>query len=221
MSHREYSQCVILGSGGHARSLIDCLEQIHMRPWALLDPDPRRHGGEVFGIPIMGDDTLLSDLLKLGADCFAVGVGSTGSNRLRQHLFEFAATYLPPLAVIHPRAFCSPRASIGAGVQIMAGGVVNAGAQLGNNIIVNCGAVVEHDCSIGDHVHVATRAALTGGVRVGAGAFVGAGAIVLPGLTIGEEAIVGAGAVVIHDVPQHMIVAGVPARPLRGAREAR
>lgn len=211
---------VLLGAGGHARSLIDCLEQLQMRPLALLDPDPGQHGSQVFGIPIMGDDSLLPKLVELGADCFAVGVGSTGSNRLRQRLFELAVVHLPPLTVIHPRAFCSPRASIGAGAQIMAGGVVNAGAELGRNIIVNCGAIVEHDCAIGNHVHIATRAALTGGVRVGAGAFIGAGAVVRQGVRIGEGAIVGAGAVVINDVPQYTVVAGVPAQPLRGAREA-
>ncbi|MEI8305739.1 MAG: acetyltransferase [Chloroflexales bacterium] len=220
MSHNAYSRCVILGSGGHARSLIDCMEQIGTRPWALLDPDPQRHGSHVFGIPIIGNDGLLPELSQLGADCFLIGVGSTGSNRVRQTLFHLAVAYLPPLVVVHPRAFCSPRAGIGAGVQIMAGGIVNAGAQLGKNVIINCGAIVEHDCVIGDHVHIATRAALAGGVSVATGACVGAGAVVRQGLIIGEGAVIGAGAVVIHEVPPYTVVAGVPARPIRRTLDA-
>jgi acetyltransferase-like isoleucine patch superfamily enzyme len=47
------------------------------------------------------------------------------------------------------------------------------------------------------------------------GADIGTGAVLLPGVTVGENAIVGAGAVVTEDVPDHAIVAGVPARILR------
>ena len=49
------------------------------------------------------------------------------------------------------------------------------------------------------------------------GAYVGAGAIVLAGVSIGENAIVGAGAVVSQDVEANMVVAGVPAKVIRGA----
>lgn len=44
------------------------------------------------------------------------------------------------------------------------------------------------------------------------GAFIGANAVVLPGITVGRFAVVGAGAVVTHDVPDHEIWMGVPAR---------
>jgi UDP-2-acetamido-3-amino-2,3-dideoxy-glucuronate N-acetyltransferase len=44
------------------------------------------------------------------------------------------------------------------------------------------------------------------------GATLGANATILCGVTIGEWAFVGAGAVVTHDVPDHALVIGVPAR---------
>jgi UDP-2-acetamido-3-amino-2,3-dideoxy-glucuronate N-acetyltransferase len=44
------------------------------------------------------------------------------------------------------------------------------------------------------------------------GASIGSGAVILCGMTIGEAAMVGAGAVVTHDVPDHGLVYGVPAR---------
>ena len=46
------------------------------------------------------------------------------------------------------------------------------------------------------------------------GASLGAGAVILPGATIGRFASIGAGAVVTHEVPDHRIVAGNPAREI-------
>lgn len=56
-------------------------------------------------------------------------------------------------------------------------------------------------------------------VVVETGADIGMNASILPGVRVGAHAIVGAGAVVAQDVEQYMIVAGVPARPIRNRKE--
>lgn len=43
------------------------------------------------------------------------------------------------------------------------------------------------------------------------GAYIATGAIVLPNITIGKESVVAAGSVVTKNVPDHVLVAGVPA----------
>ena len=52
-------------------------------------------------------------------------------------------------------------------------------------------------------------------VRIGAGSWLGAGAIVLPGAVIGKHVVVAAGSVVRGEIPDHCVVAGVPARVVR------
>ncbi len=52
-------------------------------------------------------------------------------------------------------------------------------------------------------------------VRIGAGSWLGTGVVVLPGADIGRHVAVAAGAVVRGAVPDHAVVAGVPARVVR------
>lgn len=209
--------CVILGGGGHAQVLIDSIQArgnviIH----GVLDANESCWAKGVLGVPILGDDRLLPEVVRRGVNCFAVGVGSVGDYRPRKRLFDLGVSYgLAPLTVIHPLAVCSKWAQVGGGSQLMAGSIVNAGAVLGLNVIVNTGAIVEHDCQISDHAHIATGARLASTVEVGTGAHVGAGATVKQRIAIGEGAIVGAGAVVVEHVPAFTVAAGVPARRLR------
>ena len=209
--------CILLGAGGHARVLIDCLQTIPTVGIAgILDRDPEMIGAEVYGIPILGNDELLPEIIERGVEYFVVGLGGTSNNNPRKRLFEFAVKHrLKPLTVQHPSALVSHRATIGEGCQLLPGSIVNAGAKLGMNVIVNSGAIIEHDCVIGDHVHVATGAKLSGTVLVGNGAHIGTGATIRQAIRIGEFSVVGAGAVVVKDVPAHTIVVGVPATVLR------
>ena len=210
-------RCLILGGGGHARVLIDAIQAgAAVTISGVLDADRSLWGQTLLGVPILGGDTLIPELMRQGIRHFAVGLGGVGDNQPRRRLFELGVAHgLIPLTIRHPSAACSPTAAIGAGSVLYPSAVVNAGSALGVNVIVNTGAIIEHDCIVGDHAHVATGAVLGGAVRVGAGAHIGCGATIRQGIAIGEAAVVGAGAVVVRDVLPHTVVVGVPARALR------
>ncbi|KRL47294.1 sugar O-acetyltransferase [Lacticaseibacillus manihotivorans] len=52
-------------------------------------------------------------------------------------------------------------------------------------------------------------------ITIGNNVWAGGSVTICPGVTIGANVIIGAGAVVTRDVPANMVVAGVPACPLR------
>jgi sugar O-acyltransferase (sialic acid O-acetyltransferase NeuD family) len=206
-----------IGAGGHAKVILEILRDDPRYQLAgLLDRNRELWGKKVAGIPVLGGDELLKQIFAGGTHHAFIGVGTTGNGMLRQRLYETASRvgfeFVP---AIHPKAIISPGATIGIGAAIMAGAIINVDVCLGDNVIINTGAVVEHDCSIGNHTHIATRAALAGGVKVGSGSLVGAGASVRQCVQIGNNAIVGAGAVVVKNVPDNVIVVGVPARFLK------
>lgn len=82
---------------------------------------------------------------------------------------------------------------------------------VGDRVFISAMVVSTNDNSFG-------REGGLSGPTVEDDAAVGAGASLLPGITVGRGAIVASGAVVTADVPPGETVAGVPARPLRGAR---
>ena len=207
-------EVVGVGAGGHALVVVEIVQQIDRYSIVgLLDADPKKKGTELLNVPILGDDSLLPDLYERGVRQAFVALGSVGIGSRRRNVYELLIQLgFEVIAAVHSSAVVSKSARLGNGVTVMATAVINANSQIGHNVIINTGAIVEHDCVVGDHVHVATGARLAGNVTVGTGSHIGAGSVVLQGRTIGENSIVGAGAVVVRDVPDDVVVMGVPAR---------
>jgi sugar O-acyltransferase (sialic acid O-acetyltransferase NeuD family) len=212
-------RAVGLGAGSHAKSVLDAIRSAgRFEVVALVDDDPAREGTEVLGHRVVGGADALERLRGEGIEHAFVGIGGVADNEARERAFArlvAAGFELPP--IVHATAHVSPWARLGSGVHVLAGVVVNAAAEVEENVILNTGALVEHDCRIGAHTHVAPGVTLGGLVTVGAHAHVGIGATVVQGVRIGERALVAAGAVVIGDVEDGARVAGVPARPMSAA----
>jgi sugar O-acyltransferase (sialic acid O-acetyltransferase NeuD family) len=206
-----------IGAGGHAKVVIEILRQgREYEVVQLLDSKRELWGSSVLGVPVTGDDSLLPALTEHGIHHAFIGVGAVDDTAARRRLYCLAISNgLIVIDAIHPAALISSSARYGNGATIMAGAIINACSCLGKNVIVNTGAIVEHDCSIGDHAHIATGARMASTVHVGEGSHVGIGASVRQCIRIGACSVVGAGSVVVSDVPDGVVVVGVPARILR------
>ena len=202
---------VLLGAGGHAKTLLDALLARGIRPIGILDNDPTLHGQRIMGVEVIGDDQAIPR--EPGQIFLVNGIGSTRSTAFRQAVFErFKTEGFEFSSVIHPASVISPFARLHEGVQVMAGAIVQPFAEVEPNVILNCKVSVDHDCWIGPSVHLAPGVTLSGDVRIGEGTHVGTGATIIQGINIGKRCLIGAGAVVVRDVPDGSIVMGVPAR---------
>ena len=204
---------ILLGGGGHAKVLIDLINQRNdYQISGILDPI-LEVGKQIKGVSVLGTDAELSKLHDQGISNVAIAVGSVKCNLLRKTLFEKSqkSGFKIP-ALVHPRSIVSADVKISEGVQIMAGAIIQTDTTLGEGAVINTGVQVDHDCRIGSQVFLSPGVVLSGGVSVGDNVFVGAGAVVIQGVRIGENAVIAAGAVVIQNVEDGALVKGVPAR---------
>ena len=218
MNAAEQTPLIVLGGGGHARVLVDCLQMSGRK--VLGFTAPQASGDLAAGINWLGRDALLDRYAPTTIE-LVMGIGSTASTHRRRQLFKHWTDRGYRFATVdHPSIVVSTLdVDLGHGCQLLAGCLIGPGVRLGDNVLVNSRAVVEHDCRVGKHCHIATGAILCGGCDIGGRVHVGAGATILQGITIGYGAIIAAGSVVTGDVEPLTLVAGVPGRPKKALNE--
>ncbi len=208
-------QVLIVGAGKHAQVMADILLRMlenggEENLVGFLDDNPAMTGRGILGLPVLGRT---SDLAVISHNAIAVAIGD---NDTRRRIFErLRETGERFIVAKHPRAIVAPDVHFGEGSMISPGVVVNTGAEIGRNVILNTGCTIDHHCQIDDHVHIAPGVHMAGEVTVGEGALIGIGATVMPQRRIGAWSVVGAGALVYEDVPDRVVVLGVPAKIVR------
>jgi sugar O-acyltransferase (sialic acid O-acetyltransferase NeuD family) len=188
---------ILIGGGGHCKSVIDVIEQEGQFEIAGIVDKPEFLGSDILGYSVIGNDSDLGNLAKKYQYAL-ITVGQIKSPLLRIKLFELAekSGFTLP-SIISPRAYISKHAMVGKGVVIMHDVLINANAKIGDNCIINSKVLIEHDCSISKHCHISTNATINGGVTVKPGCFIGSGAITKESIIIAKNSFIKAGSLVV------------------------
>lgn len=198
---------VLLGSGGHARVVVDSIMQTNSYEIVgFVGPEDCSYRS----YRRIGDDADLDAIRAAGVDHAFVCLGFLGKGTVRQELFSRlkSSGFIIP-SIVDPSAKLALDVYLGEGVYVGKMAVLNSGATVGDAAIVNTGAIVEHDCAVGAFSHISVNATLCGGVSVGEATFVGASAVVLQGVQLGDRVIVGANSTVLKSVADDTIIVGV------------
>ena len=197
---------VLIGGGGHARSLAE--SGCHIDGYA----DTR----EVTDMPlprIGSDEDILSSMDPLTTYLHIAIVGGDGrSMSARRRIIERFSSF-PAATLIAPSATVTPSSTIGEGSAVLCGAIIN-GASIGSHNVVNTGAIVEHGCHTGSNDFIGPGAVICGGVTIGDDCFIGAGVTIRNCVSICRGVTIGIGAAVVSDITRPGIWAGVPARRL-------
>lgn len=204
---------VLLGCGGHAKSVVDTIEsknQYNIKGFIA----PMRIGEVIYkNYKIIGTDDDLAEIFYEGIKYAFVCVGFIGNSNLRQVLYKTLKKigYSIP-NIIDKSAVIASDVVIEEGVFIGKNAVVNSNTFIKKMSIINTGAIIEHDNFVNEFSHISVGSILCGNVKIGENTFVGAGATVIQEIEIGDNCIIGAGSVICNSVPSNNLVVGVPGK---------
>lgn len=205
----------IAGAGGLGKEISVLIKQINaIKPqWNIVGfyDDALKKKSAVAGIPVLGtiDEISLQDNLNV--------VVAIGDPKLKEHVvkrIDRPGIEFP--VIIHPQALLGENIFIGKGSVITAGCRLTVDIMLGEFVLLNLNTTVGHDVSIGSFASVMPGVHLSGYVNIEKGVLIGTGASILQNISIGSYSVIGAGAVVNRNVTTGDVVAGVPARSIKG-----
>lgn len=204
---------VLIGGGGHCKSVIDVAESAGYTILGILDK-PEEVGKKILAYDVIGVDDDIQNYINKAE--FIITVGFIKNPALRIKLYNKVLEAGGKFAtLIASTAHVSKYATLGMGTVVMHQAVVNAGATIGVNSIINTFANIEHDAVIGNQCHISTGTMVNGNCKVGERVFIGSQSVLANGIDIGNDTIVGAGTVVVKSIPSNCIVAGVPAKIIK------
>lgn len=205
----ECRDLVLIGGGGHCKSVIEVAESVGYRIIGILDTF-ENVGKDVLGYKITGTDEDIPRYVEKAE--FIITVGHIKSPAIRivlhQKVIEAGGRFAKLIA---SSAYVSRHAKIGEGSVIMHKAMVNADAEIGMGCIINTYANIEHDAVIGDFCHISTGAMVNGNCLVGKGTFLGSQSVMVNGVSITEDCVIAAGTMVRKNIIRKGIYSDNPA----------
>lgn len=206
----EQKNLILVGGGGHCKSVIDVAESAGYNILGILDM-PEDVGKQVLGYKVIGTDDDIPQYVDMAE--FIITVGQIKSPAIRKKVAERIQKAGGKFAtIIAPDAYVSKYAEVGEGSIIMHRAFLNAEAKVGEHTIINTLTNLGHEVSVGDYCHLSTGVMVCGNVTVGNDVFIGSQSVVNQGVNIIDGTVIGSMTCVNKTIKEKGTYVGNPAK---------
>ena len=207
---------IIIGAKGFAKEVCEVFNQLNYeKEIAFFDNINNPITAKLYGrYTVLSSFGQAVDFMESNGKEFVLGVGNPIVRYKMAKLFEQQGGRL--VSVISPYARIGKLSNrIDDGCCIMTGTIITSDVIINEGVLVNLNCTIGHDVIIGKYTELSPGVHLSGHVNVGDFSILGTGAVVIPNIKIGNNVIIAAGAVVTKDVPNNVLVAGVPGKIIK------
>lgn len=202
----------IIGAGDLGQQIAHHAEQYCGMEVVGFYDDTKEKGTEIKGYAVLGKIAdLESDFSLKVFDKLMVGIGYRHMG-FRKAVFERFYAKIPFANVIHPTAYIDKTCTLGTGLFILPGCMLDFKVVLEDNIMLNIGSCIAHDSVVKSHTFISPRVSVAGFTTIGTSCILGISTTVIDNIQIKDHIQTGAGAVVIDNLEIPGLYVGVPAK---------
>ncbi|GAB2989286.1 acetyltransferase [Cyclobacterium sediminis] len=215
MEKTNMKKCIIVGAGTYGQVYSKYLSEEY-EILGFVDDNPELFNHIVNDYRVLGAVDVLFEQNRFNIETISIFV-PIGDNSVRKEVLEKARAfgYLTP-SFIHESVIIDSSVQIEDPVYILPGTTIMPYTKISRDVMVSMSVNIAH------HVLIKEGCFFSLGSNVGASivieelAYIGMAATLMTGVKrLGANCLIGAGSVVIRDVPDNVIVAGVPAKFLK------
>lgn len=194
---------IIIGCGGHARSVSDVLLANDPRVQIVFVDENAHDGEKIFDFKVVKN-------IKI-KDAFHVAVGDNEKRRVM--IDKIISGTLS--AIISKNAYIGKGCAICEGAFVAHKVFLGPMSRIGCGSIINTASVIEHETKIGRYCHIAPGSIICGRCNIEDEVFIGAGSTVIDKINICSNVIIGANSAVIEDIITPGTYVGLPAKKVK------
>ena len=204
---------LIIGAKGFAKEVLEILHQKTYKKQIVLfdniNSEVNGHLYEKYRI-LKSIDDAKNHFINSGNE-YTIGIGDPKlRKRIHKQFNEIGGMFTSVISVKSDIGHFNTVIEIGC--IITSGVVITNDVKVGKGSIVNLNSTIGHDTIIGEFTEICPNVSISGNCKIGDMVFIGTNATILPDIKIGKNSVIGAGSVVIKDVPDNVMVVGVPAK---------
>lgn len=206
---------IIIGAGTYGQVYAEYIKDSgNYTLVGFLDDDVSKHHTVINGLPVLGGVTFLetlSDRKNTAVFC------PIGNNTIRINILQKVKElgYQTP-SFVHSDVQIHPTVNLGKCVYILPSTNIMPLTTIEDFVMISMGVNIAHHTTIGKGSFLSQGVNVGASINIGEKSFLGIASTIMTGIkSIGQNTLIGAGAVVVKDVPDDVVVAGVPARVIR------